>query len=66
LAKFAELSFGRLAAIEKAYGALLAAHARAIDAQASDGLDGMIGQVIGQAMGGDPTKGNGKPKESAP
>ena len=63
LAKFAELSFGRLAAIEKAYGQLLAAHARAMesDAKESDGLDSAIAGVVSKAMGGSlSAPGNGK------
>lgn len=70
LAKFAELSFGRLAAIEKAYGQLLAAHARAIDAEGKDdGLDSAIAGLMGQAvMGGKtpaaPPSGNGKGDKS--
>jgi hypothetical protein len=63
LAKFAELSFGRLAAIERAYGQLLAAHARALDSDAThnDGLDSAISGVITKAMGGvSPSPGNGK------
>jgi hypothetical protein len=58
LAKFAELSFGRLAAIEKAYGQLLAAHARAIesDSSSNDMLDGAISGVIKQAVMGDAPK----------
>lgn len=66
LAKFAELSFGRLAAIEKAYGQLLSAHARAIEATATssaDGLDGPIGDLLGRAMGG-ALGGNGKATEA--
>ena len=52
LAKFAELSFARLAQIEKAYGQLLAAHARAIDAApTNDGLDAAISGLVSQAVG---------------
>jgi hypothetical protein len=70
LAKFAELSFGRLAAIEKAYGQLLAAHARAIDAEpVSNGeLDNAISGIIGKAVMGDKSAvspGNGKKEPSA-
>ena len=69
LAKFAELSFGRLAAIEKAYGQLLAAHARALEAEPSnDGLDNAISGLVSQAMGGKSPAapgGNGK-KEPTP
>lgn len=67
LAKFAELSFGRLAAIEKAYGQLLAAHARALDAEPSnDGLDTAISGLVTRSLGGSgPTPGNGK-KETPP
>lgn len=59
LAKFAEMSFSRLAAIEKAYAQLLAAHARALDSQEGDGLDAAISGVISRAVGGG---GNGKSK----
>lgn len=60
LAQFASLSFQRLAAIEKAYGQLLAAHARAIDAEpANDGLDAAIGGMFSQAMGGRPAAAGG-------
>jgi hypothetical protein len=54
LAKFAELSFGRLAAIERAYGQLLAAHAKAIEADSANdaGLDSAIGGLVSHAMGG--------------
>ena len=65
LAKFAELSFGRLAAIERAYGQLLAAHARAIEqAPSNDGLDDAIGGMFKSALGGT-SGGNGK-KEPQP
>jgi len=66
LAQFASLSFQRLAAIEKAYGQLLSAHARAMDAEpAPDGLDGAISGLVAQAMSGRPPSppaagGNGK------
>jgi undecaprenyl pyrophosphate synthase len=65
LARFAELSFQRLAAIERAYGQLLAAHARAMETDtSSDGLDGAISGIVSRAMGGSPG-GNGK-KEVTP
>ena len=55
LAQFASLSFQRLAAIEKAYGQLLSAHARAMEAEpAPDGLDGAISGLVAQAMGARP------------
>jgi len=61
LAKFAELSFQRLAAIERAYGQLLAAHARQMESEPSnDGLDGAISGLMSRAMGGTPAGGNGK------
>lgn len=78
LAKFAELSFNRLSAIEKAYGQLLAAHARALEAQAENAgenkgeLDNAIGSMIASAMGAQKppaTPGNGASapkKEPAP
>lgn len=52
LAKFAELSFNRLASIERAYAALLQAHAKAIDADSGDGLESAIGGLVGKAMSG--------------
>lgn len=66
LAQFASLSFQRLAAIEKAYGQLLAAHARAMEAEPSgDGLDTALSGMLSQAMGGKAPGGNGK-KDAAP
>jgi hypothetical protein len=68
LAKFAELSFSRLASIERAYGQLLSAHARAMESeQNNDGLDGAISGIVSRAMGGSATSpgGNGK-KEPTP
>lgn len=66
LAKFAELSFGRLAAIERAYGQLLAAHARSIESDASnnDGLDSAIAGLVGKAVTGG-IAGNGKKEPTA-
>lgn len=74
LARFAELSFSRLAAIERAYAQLLNAHAKAIDTETGgDGaLDGAMAGVIGRAIAGgigatkpdsgatNPDKGNGQ------
>lgn len=60
LAKFAELSFSRLASIERAYAQLLAAHAAAMQADTSSGdLDGAISAMVGKAIGA-PAPGNGK------
>lgn len=65
LARFAELSFGRLAAIERAYAQLLAAHARAMDAEpANDGLDSALSGMFRSAMGHG--GGNGKPEPEKP
>ena len=67
LAKFAELSFQRLAQIERAYGQLLAAHARALEADNSQGgLDGVVGDMVSRAMGVGSNGGNGKKEGSAP
>lgn len=66
LAKFAELSFSRLASIERAYGQLLSAHARSIEQESSnDGLDTAISGLVTQAMGNKIVGGNGK-KDPAP
>lgn len=65
LAKFAELSFGRLAAIERAYAQLLTAHARAMESEPqSDGLDSALSGMLSRAVGGPLAGGNGKGKES--
>lgn len=65
LAKFAELSFGRLAAIERAYAQLLTAHARAMEQEPqNDGLDNAISGIM-QRMGG-PSGGNGAAKKDTP
>lgn len=65
LAKFAELSFSRLASIERAYGQLLSAHARSIEQESSnDGLDNAISGLVSQAVG-NKLGGNGK-KEAPP
>lgn len=70
LAKFAELSFQRLSAIEKAYGQLLSAHARMVEAQAGetgDGLESAIGDMIMGKMGiTAPTRPNGQKPATEP
>lgn len=65
LARFAELSFGRLAAIERAYAQLLQAHARAMEEQPrTDGLDEALSGMLSGALG---SRGNGKSqKEPTP
>jgi hypothetical protein len=67
LAKFAELSFGRLAAIERAYAQLLTAHARAMEQEpSSDGLDSALSGMLSRAVGGSIPGGNGKGKDTDP
>jgi hypothetical protein len=68
LAKFAEMSFQRLNAIETAYGKLLTAHARLIEAQASSGggdVENAMGGLIEHVLGGS-KRSNGKSEPAKP